>query len=68
MIMNGPKTMIFSLVALAGGVFLYRKVKSSSAGQMAHDAVLRATKKQTDDALVDAMSEQSFPASDAPAY
>jgi hypothetical protein len=60
--MNGMKAMVLSLLALTGGVFgvfLYRKV---------HAAVLQANKKQTDDALVDAMSEQSFPASDAPAY
>ena len=57
--MSGQKSLFFALMALFGGVFLFNMMKRSA---NAH------TKKQTDDALVDAMSQQSFPASDAPAY
>jgi hypothetical protein len=55
-------------MALTGGVWTYRRMKGSTT---AAEKTLRnalAAKKQADDELVDAMAEQSFPASDAPAY
>jgi hypothetical protein len=57
--MSGKNSLFFALMALAGGVFLFNIVKKTTDAQ---------TKKQTDDAIVDAMSQQSFPASEAPAY
>jgi hypothetical protein len=51
-----PRTVILSLLALVGGVFLFRRIKW--AGRNERD----------DDARLDEMVEQSFPASDAPAY
>lgn len=59
--MRESRITIISLMAIAGGVWLYRKLKASA------DSLAEA-KRRADDVLVDAMSEQSFPASDAPAY
>ncbi len=44
-----------SLLAVAGGVFLFQKLKCSR-------------QAERDDARLDDMLDQSFPASDAPAY
>ena len=51
-----PRTVILSLLAVAGGVFLFRRIKCAGRAEPA------------DDARLDEMVEQSFPASDAPAY
>jgi hypothetical protein len=59
--MNGLKATVLSLLAVTAGVFAWRKMRGSG-------VVPPTPKKQADDALVDFMSEQSFPASDAPAY
>ncbi len=48
-------TVILSLLAVIGGVFLFRKIKC---GHL----------HESDDARLDEMLEQSFPASDVPAY
>jgi len=53
---QAPKTLIFSLLAVVGGVFLFRRIKCAPRAEPDHDARL------------DEMLEQSFPASDAPAY
>ena len=50
-----PKTMILSLLAVAGGMFLFQKIKC-------------ARQVEREEARLDEMLEQSFPASDAPAY
>jgi hypothetical protein len=50
-----PKTMILSLLAVAGGVFLFQRIKCAR----------QAGRKE---ARLDDMLDQSFPASDAPAY
>jgi hypothetical protein len=55
MLKQTPRTMILSLLALAGGVFLFRRIKC---GRQA----------EREDARLDEMLDQSFPASDAPAY
>ena len=54
-----PKTMRLSLLAFAAG--------ASAFFQLKHLANVKA-KRRKHDALIDEMSEQSFPASDAPAY
>jgi len=56
--MNGqtPKTLILSLLAVIGGVFLFQRIRCARRAGSEPDATL------------DAMVEQSFPASDAPAY
>jgi hypothetical protein len=51
-----PRTVIFSLLAVAGGVFLFSRIRCVRPVERDHDARL------------DEMLEQSFPASDAPAY
>ncbi len=50
-----PKTMILSLLAVAGGVFLFQRIKCSR-------------RDDRNDARLDEMLEHNFPASDAPAY
>jgi hypothetical protein len=50
-----PRTLILSLLAVVGGVVLFRRIKC--AGRAERD----------DDTRLDEMVEQSFPASDAPA-
>lgn len=50
-----PRAVIVSMLAVVGGVFLFRRIK-------------RARPAERDDARLDDMVEQSFPASDAPAY
>lgn len=50
-----PKTMILSLLAVAGGVFLFQRIKC-------------AQRVERDEARLDDMLDQSFPASDALAY
>jgi hypothetical protein len=52
---QSPKTLILSLLAVAGGVFLFQRIKC-------------AARIERDSARLDEMLEQSFPASDAPAY
>jgi hypothetical protein len=51
-----PKALIISMLALAGGVFLFQRIKCARQAD------------REDDARLDDMVEQSFPASDAPAY
>jgi len=50
-----PQTVILSVLAMAGGVFLFQRIKCTREAERA-------------DARLDEMLEQSFPASDAPAY
>jgi hypothetical protein len=50
-----PMTVILSLLAMAGGVFLFQRIKCTR-------------RVEQDDAKLDDMLDQSFPASDAPAY
>jgi hypothetical protein len=57
MTIREPKVMILSLALLTCGVYLFSKMRT-----------LAQASDSRKDALVDAMSEQSFPASDAPAY
>ena len=54
-----PKTILLSLLAFAAGASAFFQLKRS--------ANVKA-KKRKHDLLVDEMSDQSFPASDAPAY
>jgi hypothetical protein len=51
-----PRTLIISLLAVVGGVFLFRKFKG--ARRDGND----------DDAMLDEMLDQSFPASDPPGF
>jgi hypothetical protein len=51
-----PGKVIISLLAVVGGVLLFRKLKCARRDERAGEARL------------DEMLEQSFPASDAPAY
>jgi hypothetical protein len=51
-----PLTLIISVLAAIGGVFLFRQIKSARRAE------------PVDDGGLDEMVEQSFPASDAPAY
>jgi hypothetical protein len=57
--MMAKKLVILTAAALAGGIFLAFRLKIS---------LRRTSQKKADDILIDSMSEQSFPASDAPAY
>jgi hypothetical protein len=68
--MPALKTMVISLTTMAVGVLVYGTLKSSTraAGKKSLPSSTPAQKKQADDELVDLMSQQSFPASDAPAY
>jgi len=56
MIMQTSKAVLFSLAAMAGGLFLFQMIKRRDAAHPEGEARL------------DEMLEQSFPASDAPSY
>jgi hypothetical protein len=51
-----PITVILSLLAVVGGVFLFRRIRCGRRVE------------GDDEARLDEMVEQSFPASDAPVY
>jgi hypothetical protein len=53
---QAPKTLIISLCAVVGGVYLFRKLMCARRVE------------RDDEARLDEMLDQSFPASDAPAY
>jgi hypothetical protein len=55
-----PGTVIVSLLAVAGGVFLFRMIRGARRTDRDEEERL--------DCMLDGMLEQSFPASDAPAY